>query len=161
MAYCCDVDAKALTKFSAEAAQTLGYAPKPEGDFRKALESKDVDAISIATPDHWHAPMAIAALRAGKHVYVEKPCSHNPAEGQMLLETRQKYGRSFRWARSSALRHTPSKSSKILVMALWAGLISPKPGTAICGDPLPRERKLRACQLGLGAVAGPGSARRI
>jgi hypothetical protein len=48
-----------------------------------------------------------------------------------------------------------------LVMALWAGLISPKPGTAICGDPLPRERKLRACQLGLGAVAGPGSARRI
>ena len=58
MAYCCDVDAKVLTKFSAEATQTLGYAPKPEGDFRKALESKDVDAISIATPDHWHAPMA-------------------------------------------------------------------------------------------------------
>ena len=50
-----------------------------------------MDAITIATPDHWHAPMAIAGLQAGKHVYVEKPCSHNPAEGEMLVEAQQKY----------------------------------------------------------------------
>jgi len=52
-----------------------------------------VDAITIATPDHWHTPMAIAGLQAGKHVYVEKPCSHNPAEGAMLVEAQQKYGK--------------------------------------------------------------------
>jgi predicted dehydrogenase len=55
------------------------------------LELKEVDAITIATPDHWHTPMAIAGLRAGKHVYLEKPCSHNPAEGEMLIRAQQKY----------------------------------------------------------------------
>lgn len=93
MAYCCDVDAHVLSKFSGEAEKTLGYAPKPEQDFRKALESKDVDAISIATPDHWHAPMAVLALRAGKHVYVEKPSSHNPREGELLVEAQRKYNK--------------------------------------------------------------------
>ncbi len=93
MAYCCDVDTHILAKFSAEANSTLGYAPKAEQDFRKALESKDVDAISIATPDHWHAPMAVLGLRAGKHVYVEKPSSHNPAEGVLLIEARNKYAK--------------------------------------------------------------------
>ena len=52
-----------------------------------------MDAITIATPDHWHAPMAIAGLQAGKHVYVEKPCSHNPAEGALLVEAQKKYGK--------------------------------------------------------------------
>jgi predicted dehydrogenase len=69
----------------------MGEAPMAEKDFRKILEHKDVDAITIATPDHWHAPMAIDALKAGKHVYVEKPCSHNPAEGEMLVKAQQKY----------------------------------------------------------------------
>lgn len=93
MAYCCDVDAKVLAKFKAEAQETLGYEPAALGDFRKALESKDVDAISIACPDHWHAPMAVLGLRAGKHVYVEKPSSHNPREGELLIEAQQKYGK--------------------------------------------------------------------
>ena len=53
----------------------------------------DVDAITIATPDHWHAPMAILGLQAGKHVYVEKPCSHNPGEGALLVRAQQKYGK--------------------------------------------------------------------
>jgi predicted dehydrogenase len=52
--------------------------PKAEPDFRKALESKDVDVLVVAAPDHWHAPAAILASKAGKHVYLEKPCSHNP-----------------------------------------------------------------------------------
>jgi predicted dehydrogenase len=93
MAYCCDVDAQVLAKFSAEAQQTLGYAPMAVGDFRKALESKDVDAISIACPDHWHAPMAVLGLKAGKHVYVEKPSSHNPREGELLIAAQKKYGK--------------------------------------------------------------------
>jgi predicted dehydrogenase len=71
----------------------MGEAPASGKDFRKILELKDVDAISVASPDHWHAPMAIAAVQAGKHVYLEKPCSHNPAEGAMLVEAQRKYGK--------------------------------------------------------------------
>jgi predicted dehydrogenase len=69
----------------------MGYAPATDKDFRNILQQKDVDAITIATPDHWHTPMAIAGLQAGKHVYVEKPCSHNPAEGALLVQAQQKY----------------------------------------------------------------------
>jgi predicted dehydrogenase len=99
ISHVCDVDSNILKKFADAVQQELGEAPAAEKDFRKILERKDVDAITIATPDHWHAPMAIAGLQAGKHVYVEKPCSHNPAEG----ETES----SCRWAHSSARHLTP------------------------------------------------------
>jgi predicted dehydrogenase len=88
----CDVESNILAKFAA-ACRQLGYNPATEKDFRKILELKDVDAITIATPDHWHAPMAILGLQAGKHVYVEKPCSHNPGEGALLVQAQQKYGK--------------------------------------------------------------------
>jgi predicted dehydrogenase len=93
LAHVCDVDSHTLDVFAAEAQKELGYAPAKHGDFRKVLELKEIDAISIATPDHWHTPMAIAGLQAGKHVYVEKPCSHNPAEGVLLIEAQRKYGK--------------------------------------------------------------------
>ena len=86
----CDVDSKILDKFMGQATKELGYSPTPETDFRHVLASKDVDAITVATPDHWHAPMAIRGLQAGKHVYVEKPSSHNPHEGEMLIAVRDK-----------------------------------------------------------------------
>jgi len=89
----CDVESNILAKFAASVQQEMGYAPATEKDFRKILERKDVDAITIATPDHWHAPMAIAGVQAGKHVYVEKPCSHNPAEGALLVRAQKKYGK--------------------------------------------------------------------
>ncbi len=89
----CDVDSNSLAKFAAAAEHELGYAPRAEKDFRNVLAMKEVDAITIATPDHWHTPMAILGLQAGKNVYVEKPCSHNPAEGAMLIAARNKYGK--------------------------------------------------------------------
>ncbi|HTZ84779.1 MAG TPA: Gfo/Idh/MocA family oxidoreductase [Candidatus Acidoferrales bacterium] len=89
----CDVDSRILQKFADATRQEMGEAPAAEKDFRKILEQKNVDAITVATPDHWHTPIAIAALQAGKHVYVEKPCSHNPAEGALLVEAQQKYGK--------------------------------------------------------------------
>ncbi len=93
IAHICDVDSDILAKFAQSAQQELGYVPASSKDFRRILELKDVDAITIATPDHWHTPMAIAALQAGKHVYVEKPCSHNPGEGALLVRAQQKYGK--------------------------------------------------------------------
>lgn len=93
ISHVCDVDSNILEKFAENAQKELGNAPTTDKDYRKVLASKDVDAITIATPDHWHTPLAIAGLQAGKHVYVEKPCSHNPAEGALLVEAQQKYGK--------------------------------------------------------------------
>jgi predicted dehydrogenase len=91
ISHVCDVDENILKKFADRTQQEMGEAPTTEKDFRKILALKEVDAITIATPDHWHAPMAIAGVQSGKHVYVEKPCSHNPAEGEMLVQAQQKY----------------------------------------------------------------------
>ena len=91
ISHVCDVDGTILKKFADRTQQEMGEAPSAEKDFRRILEVEEVDAITIATPDHWHAPMAIAGLQAGKQVYVEKPCSHNPAEGAMLVQAQQKY----------------------------------------------------------------------
>jgi predicted dehydrogenase len=114
VSYVCDVDSRILEKFAAATQKEMGEAATSEKDFRKILERKDVDAITIATPDHWHTPMAIAGLQAGKHVYVEKPCSHNPAEGAMLVAAQQKYGKLVQMGtqqRSSA--HTIEVIQKI------------------------------------------------
>ena len=89
----CDVDKRELDKFAAEVKKQFHQAPVAQKDFRKILESKDIDAITIATPEHWHTPMAIAGLQAGKHVYVEKPPSHNPYEGELLVQAQKKYGK--------------------------------------------------------------------
>ncbi|MBW4027303.1 MAG: Gfo/Idh/MocA family oxidoreductase [Acidobacteria bacterium] len=89
----CDVDTHTMARFAGNVQKELGYTPETDQDFRKLLQHKDVDAITIATPDHWHTPLALAGLQAGKHVYVEKPCSHNPAEGAMLVEAQRKYGK--------------------------------------------------------------------
>ena len=55
------------------------------------MEDPAVDAVAIATPDHWHAPMTVLALAAGKDVYVEKPCTHNPREGELLAAAAARY----------------------------------------------------------------------
>ena len=91
ISHICDVDDTIRAKFAGIAEHELGYAPASDKDFRSVLQQKDVDAVTIATPDHWHTPLAIAALQAGKHVYVEKPCSHNPGEGALLVQAQQKY----------------------------------------------------------------------
>jgi len=93
ISHVCDVDGTILKKFAEQTKEEMGEAAVAEKDFRNILLLKEVDAVTIATPDHWHTPMAIAALQAGKHVYVEKPCSHDPAEGALLVQAQQKYGK--------------------------------------------------------------------
>jgi predicted dehydrogenase len=89
----CDVDKNAIAKTIKTVEKAAGNKPKGETDIRKVLEQKDVDALYIAAPDHWHAPATLMALKAGKHVYVEKPCGHNPREGEILIEAQKKYGK--------------------------------------------------------------------
>ena len=89
----CDVDNRLFGKtinsfYNLNSGDITNY-----GDFRKMLENKDLDVITIATPDHWHAPMAIMALNAGKHVYLEKPFSHNPQEGEWIIKVQKKTGK--------------------------------------------------------------------
>lgn len=91
--YSCDVDDTIIDEHNAWCKNTLGYIPKVEKDFRKLIENKAIDAIFIATPEHWHAPMTIMAMQAGKHVFVEKPCSHNPYENELLVAAQKKYGK--------------------------------------------------------------------
>ncbi len=91
--YSCDVDDLIIQEHNIWCQKEIGYVPKVEKDFRKMLEDKDVDAVFIATPEHWHAPMAIMALQAGKHVYVEKPCAHNPYEVDLLVAAQKKFGK--------------------------------------------------------------------
>ncbi|HLZ46657.1 MAG TPA: Gfo/Idh/MocA family oxidoreductase [Gemmatimonadales bacterium] len=87
VAYLCDVDTQVLAKAQA------AVSGKAIGDFRRALDDKSIDALVIAAPDHWHAPAAILAMSAGKHVYVEKPCGHNPREGELLVQAQRKTNR--------------------------------------------------------------------
>ncbi|MBD5365649.1 MAG: Gfo/Idh/MocA family oxidoreductase [Bacteroides sp.] len=90
--YLCDVDSKALERSQADIKNITGTTPRGERDMRRVFESPDVDAVVIALPDHWHAPAAIMAMQAGKHVYLEKPTSHNPAENELLMRAAAKYG---------------------------------------------------------------------
>ena len=91
--YLCDVMEHQRTNAAERFAKALDYSPKLENDFRKILEDQEVDAIMNATPDHWHTPMSIMAMQAGKHVYVEKPCSHNMMENEMIVEAARKYNK--------------------------------------------------------------------
>ena len=91
--FICDVDEKARAKGIEAVVKEGKTAPKGENDFRKVIADKSVDAVYIATPDHWHAPAAIICCAAGKHVYVEKPLSHNPREGELAIAAARKYNR--------------------------------------------------------------------
>ncbi|MCP4975464.1 MAG: Gfo/Idh/MocA family oxidoreductase, partial [Maribacter sp.] len=90
----CDVDTSFLGERVQIAAQNQkGNKPGTETDMRKVFEDKDIDGVIIATPNHWHALSAIWACQAGKHVYVEKPSSHNVWEGRKMVEAARKYDR--------------------------------------------------------------------
>ena len=93
LVYLCDVMQSQREKAAVIFSKHIDYAPKLENSFLKVIDDKSIDAIINATPDHWHAPGAWLAMEAGKNVYVEKPCSHNPREGELLVEYQKKYGK--------------------------------------------------------------------
>ncbi|MGI8604604.1 MAG: Gfo/Idh/MocA family protein [Verrucomicrobiales bacterium] len=89
----CDVDESAAGEAMKAVERKTGRKPQYYRDYRKLLEDKSVDAVSIATPNHWHTLQALWAIQAGKDAYVEKPISHNVFEGRKLIEAARKYNR--------------------------------------------------------------------
>lgn len=111
--YICDVDSRqfALYQKMLKDISATGKVKEIE-DFREMVEKKDVDAVAIATPEHWHAPMAIMAMQAGKEVYVEKPCGHNPREGELLVEAQKKYNRVVQMGNQQRSAETSTQAIK-------------------------------------------------
>ncbi|OWK41586.1 Gfo/Idh/MocA family protein [Fimbriiglobus ruber] len=89
----CDCDEAVIGKAVDSIKKAQGEAPRYEKDIRKVIDDKNIDVVSIATPNHWHALMAVWAMRAGKDVYVEKPATHNVHEGRLMIEAARKYNR--------------------------------------------------------------------
>ena len=106
IAFVCDPDSNHQANATEMVESGTGIKPKQVGDMREILEVKSVDAVFIATPDHWHAPAAILAAEAGKHVYVEKPCSHNVREGRLMIEAARRNKRVMQvGTQSRSTRH--------------------------------------------------------
>ena len=105
IAWVCDPDQKRAEQAAAAVEKTSGQRPRVASDLRRVFDDKSVDAVFIATPDHWHAPASLLALDAGKHVYVEKPIAHNIREGRLLVEAARRNRRILQVGTQS--RSTP------------------------------------------------------
>ncbi|TLX74930.1 Gfo/Idh/MocA family oxidoreductase [Labilibacter sediminis] len=119
IAVMCDVDEERIEFYKGYCKKNIGYVPKVETDFRRILEDKDIDAIAVVTPEHWHAPMAIMGMQAGKHVYVEKPCSHNLFENELVVAAQKKYNKVCQMGN----QQRSSKSSAQAVSDIREGVI--------------------------------------
>ena len=111
LAYVCDPDESRARAAAKAVAKITGKAPKVVADLRRILDDASVDAVTVGTPDHWHAPASILACEAGKHVYVEKPCSHNIRESQLLVAAARRGNRIVQHG-------TQSRSSAFVMHAI-------------------------------------------
>ena len=128
ISYLCDADQASLERADVVLRGENIKTPPTTTDMRRLIESKDVDAVVIATPDHWHTPAALLACEAGKDVYVEKPCSHNIREGRLLVEAASYHGRIVQHGTQSRSRPSTirgidycrsGKIGKVLAAKAW------------------------------------------
>lgn len=113
-----DVDQSHAERAQQTVYNARGHRPETEEDFRRMLEDKSIDAVVIATPHHWHAPIAIRAMRAGKDVYVEKPASHVFREGRLMMEAAKKYNRIFQHGTQMRSADVTKEAGKVLASGL-------------------------------------------
>ncbi len=117
--YLCDVDSRRTSSSIAELLKTRGVTAQPVDDFRRMLDDPSLDALVCAAPNHWHAPATIHACQAGKHVYVEKPCSHNPWEGEAMVEVARRHQKAVQ----IGTQRRSSPGTKIAMQRLHSGAI--------------------------------------
>jgi predicted dehydrogenase len=110
----CDVDSEVLERGAKYIEDAQGKRPKLYRDIREALNDKNIDAVTIATPNHWHSLAAIWACQAGKDVYVEKPMSHNIFEGRQVVEAAKKHGRIVQHGTQSRADATLIRDIKLI-----------------------------------------------
>lgn len=110
IAHLCDVDSRVLESVGADVEKKLGRRPQLVSDLRRVLDDKSIDAVVIATPDHWHAPATILACDAGKDVYVEKPASHNLKEGHLMVEAARRNKRVVQHGTQSRSRPSTQRA---------------------------------------------------
>jgi predicted dehydrogenase len=119
LAYICDVMKKQREKVGKDLSGKVEGNAKLVADIHDVWNDKSVDAIFNATPDHWHAPGTWMAMQAGKHVYIEKPCSHNPREGELLVAFQQKYGKVIQMGN----QQRSAKESQEIIGEIHKGVI--------------------------------------
>jgi predicted dehydrogenase len=124
--YVCDVKESQREKVRKEVKDVVSYSFKSVEDQRFVYEDQSVDAVFNATPDHWHAPGSWMAMDAGKHVYVEKPCSHNPHENERLVHFQKKYGKVVQMGN----QQRSSPHTREIIQAIHEGAIG-KPYKAV------------------------------
>lgn len=110
----CDVDSEVLERGAKVVENAQGKAPRKYKDIREALQDKEIDAVTIATPNHWHSLAAIWACQAGKDVYVEKPLSHSIYEGRQLAAAAQKHGRMVQHGTQGRANATSIRDMKLI-----------------------------------------------
>ena len=113
----CDVDERLFPSVVSTIEEKFGATPKTEVDCRRILEDKDIDAVSLATPDHWHALHTVWACQAGKDVYVEKPAHHNVSEGRRMINAARKHKRVVQ----NGINPRSSKANKEAVKFIQEG----------------------------------------
>lgn len=142
----CDIDDAIIDEVSPELEKAQGVKPGRVRDFRRVLDDKDIDAVIIAPPDHWHTHMALLACQAGKDVYVEKPLSQTIAEGHMIREAARKYNRivqvgtqrrSGAHYKSAAEYAASGKLGKVCLIKAWISQLRPSIGNPPDGTPPP------------------------
>jgi predicted dehydrogenase len=133
----CDVDDAMIAKAMERIPSAGGKAPRAEKDFRRLLDDKSIDAVTIATPDHWHGLMTVVACQASKDVYVEKPVSHNVVEGRRMVEAARKYRRvvqagtqrrSAPWVAEAVGRVRDGAIGKVGMARAWIHQVRPSIG---------------------------------
>jgi predicted dehydrogenase len=142
--YVCDVDQERASTAANAVNSSLMQSAEAIGDFRRILDDKEVDALVAAPPNHRHAPAAIMALNAGKHVYVEKPCSHNPWEGELLVQAARKANKAVQMG--TQRRSSPSYQEavkllhegiigRVYLARSWYNNLRPAVGLAQASEP--------------------------